>query len=770
MNLQRRDTDRAEQRRARLFVVGGRVQGVGFRPFVYRQATANAVSGWVRNETSRVVIHAEGSAAALAKFEMALILAAPPLAEPHLVSASDIVPEGARGFSILVSTPAEQADIHLPPDLFCCDDCVSELCDPAARRYRYPFTNCTQCGPRYTIIASLPYDRANTSMSGFVLCPQCDGEYRDPLDRRFHAQPLACPNCGPALSFRKRRATAEGSDALTRAIGCLRNGDIVAVKGVGGYHLICDAANDAAIARLRARKHRPDKPLAVMFPQTGADGLDAARQSVVLSDADAQALVGGTRPIVLAFRRDDCPLSSALAPGLDQLGVFLPYSPLHHLLLADFGHPIVATSGNISGEPVITANEEAERRLPTVADAFLHHNRPILRPADDPVVRTIAGTARSIRVGRGLAPVELELPCAFSQPTLAVGGQMKGAVALGFGHRAVISPHIGELDSPRSIDVFAQTIADLQAIYRVSATRIVCDHHPGYASARWAKAQQLAVTPAQHHIAHASALAGEYPAIRRWLVLTWDGLGLGDGDELWGGETLIGAPGLWQRAASLRPFTLTGGDRAGREPWRSAAAVMWEIGRAWMPAVPNAELAKEIWAKQIGTRRTSSAGRLFDAAAALILGVETISFEGQVAMMLEAVAEAGSAAIPLPIRRDETGLWRVDWQPLFAVIADAAIAPATRAGIFHESLAYNIADQVLKLRPLEQFDAVGLTGGVFQNRLLAERTVARLRAIGSLAYLPRVVPANDGGLAFGQLIECLYRDKATPASLPTGQT
>ena len=667
-----------------------------------------------------------------------------------------------RDFRILASDATERADVHLPSDLFCCDDCVEELQNPSERRFRYPFTNCTQCGPRYTIIEALPYDRPNTSMAGFELCPQCRTEYEDPLDRRFHAQPLACPACGPKLAFHGDGGEfCEGEKALEAAIACLRRGGIVAVKGVGGYHLMCDPADDAAVMRLRARKRRPHKPLAIMFPQTGADGLDAVRKCAVLSEIEARSCVDAARPIVLARRRANCPLSTALAPGLAELGVFLPYSPLHHLLLAEFGGPLVATSGNVSGEPVITDNAEAERRLAHVADAFLHHDRPILRPADDSVLRVIGGKPRPIRIGRGMAPLEIELPRGLPQPTLAVGGHMKGAIALGWGRRAVVSPHIGELDSPRSLDVFAQVIADLQALYRVEARGIVCDAHPSYASARWALAQDLPVTRVQHHAAHASALAGEHPEVCRWLVFAWDGVGFGCDGDLWGGEAFVGAPGAWRRVASMRTFDVIGGDRVGREPWRSAAALMWEIGRDWLPEVQHAALAKQAWSKRIATRRTSSVGRLFDAAASLVVGIDTASFEGQGPMMLESIAAPGTTAVPLSHLRDEAGILRMDWAPLLPMLTAADLAADVRAGIFHESLVRGLVEQVSMLAKTDGFDAVGLTGGVFQNRFLAERVVDLLSARGIPAFLPEIVPANDGGLAFGQLIEALYVGEAS---------
>lgn len=753
-----------EIRCARRIVVSGRVQGVGFRPFVFRAAHRLALAGWVRNETGRVVIHAEGQESDLDAFARLLIDEAPPLARPQLETYEPAHAEGSAAFCILKSSQSDEADVHLPPDLFCCADCVAELQNPTERRHRYAFTNCTQCGPRYTIIGALPYDRPSTSMSAFALCPSCGAEYEDPFDRRFHAQPLACPDCGPTLSFRAGGVRHISEAALTAAIGHLRAGAILAVKGIGGYHLMCDAADDKAVRRLRGRKCRPHKPFAIMFPQTGVDGLSAIREHVELSEDDARACAEPVRPIVLARKRKEYRLGEELAPGLAELGVFLPYSPLHHLLLAEFGAPLVATSGNISGEPVIIDNAEAEKRLGAFADAFLDHDRPILRPADDSVLRVIAGVPRPIRLGRGIAPLELNLPHPLEEPTLAVGGHLKATVAFGWGRRAVVSPHIGDLDSPRSLGVFRQVIADLQALYRVKAERIVCDSHPRYRSTVWAAEQKLPVVRVQHHRAHASALAGEHPDVARWLVFTWDGAGLGDDGDLWGGEAFVGSPGRWRRIASLRPFHVLGGDEAGRQPWRSAAALFWETGRKFIDEIPGINLAQQAWQKRVGTNRTSSVGRLFDAAASLVLGVHETSYEGQGPMMLESCATP-SGAVDLPLYKDADAVLRVDWEPLLPMLCNRSLTPDERAGIFHESLAQAVAEIACAVG--ETYDAVGLTGGVFQNRILCERAIARLADAGIAAYLPSAIPANDGGLAFGQIAEVLGRDHSAISGVRT---
>jgi hydrogenase maturation protein HypF len=666
------------------------------------------------------------------------------------------------GFEIVASEPAAEARVFVPPDYFMCADCHRELLDPADRRYRYPFINCTQCGPRFTLIESLPYDRPNTSMADFPLCPDCEAEYSDPLDRRFHAEPVACPGCGPQLEF----VAADGSarlpraQALDAAVEALRGGGIVAVKGVGGYHLMCDARSEDAVGRLRARKHRPAKPLAVMFPLEGADGLDAVRRCAAPDPLEAALIAHPSRPIVLVGRREDTDLAPGIAPGLAELGVFLPYSPLHALLLGDFGAPLVATSGNISGEPVLTDAGDVAARLATVADAFLHHDRRIVRPADDSVSRRIAGIVRPLRIGRGSAPRDLRLPVHLARPVLAVGGHMKGTVVLAFEDRAVMSPHIGEMDSPRSLAVFEKAAADLQALYGVTAAHIVCDSHPGYTTHRWARAQGLPVTNVWHHYAHAGALAGELDLPGRWLVFAWDGVGLGPDGTLWGGEALLGRPGDWRRVASLRSFRLPGGDRAGREPWRSAAALHWENGREWADCPDPDGIARRAWEQDVNCPRTSAAGRLFDAAAALILGETHVSFEAQGPMYLEALCEQRRDPVVLPLERDAAGVWRSDWAPLLPLLTAADSSPARRAEQFHSSLAEAIVSQAVRIAGEDDFDRIGLTGGVFQNRFLTELTVELLDKRGFIVALAAALPCNDAALSFGQAVEFGARDQA----------
>lgn len=751
------------EKSARRILLAGHVQGVGFRPFVYRLAMRHGLLGYVQNQLGDVEIVAVGSGASLDRFQKDLVDHAPPLSRPDITKIESIALPACETFEIAASSAQADAQIYVPPDYFMCDECRAELHDPGDRRFSYPFINCTQCGPRYTLIEALPYDRPNTSMAGFRLCAECENEYRDPADRRFHAEPVACPQCGPRLTFElsNQSDVCDTNEALAAAVQSLRGGEIVAVKGIGGYHLVCDACDPAAIETLRRRKQRPDKPLAVMFPVDGLGGLDCVRRYVTLQDAEAELVAGPLRPIVLATKKADCSLADNVAPGLNEIGVFLPYSPLHQLLLDNFGRPVVATSGNISGEPVLTDNDEASHRLRKIADGFLQHDRPIVRPADDPVFRRIAGRMRPFRIGRGSAPRELDLPWAQERPLLAVGGHMKGTVALSWERRVVVSPHIGEMDSPRSLAVFEQVASDLQALYGVRAERLVCDAHAGYTTHRWARRQdQLPVERVWHHQAHASAVAAEFDRPGQWLVFAWDGVGLGEDGTLWGGEALLGTAGRWRRVASLRRFRLPGGERAGREPWRSAAALHWECQIAW-PDCPDPDgIAEAAWKNRLNCPETSAAGRLFDAAAAIICDLPMTSFEAQGPMVLESLCRRPGRAVELPVEEDVNGLLRSDWQPLLAVLSDTALDRGTRAEIFHSSIATAILRQAELVRERYAIDQVGLCGGVFQNRVLTEQAVGLLRTEGFEVCLPERLPCNDAALSFGQAAEIAAREAA----------
>lgn len=773
-SLPAQSTNRETAVEARRWILTGVVQGVGFRPFVYRLAQRHTLAGWVKNCLGQVEVVACGSAGQLNAFGADLLARAPAIARPEISVCEPTATFSASGFSIRPSDTGDGSDIHLPVDYFVCADCLKEMHDPSDRRYHYPFINCTQCGPRYTLIRSLPYDRPNTSMADFPLCEACQKEYRDPSNRRFHAEPVACPACGPQLRFiRGDKPAADTAQALSACCEALRDGLVVAVKGVGGFHLMCDAANHQAVQWLRERKPRPHKPLAVMFPET--TDLQLLRSDTSFSDVDEKLLRSPTRPIVLLKKRSRLSVTAGTAPGLDEIGVMLPYSPLHHLLLAQFGGALVATSANISGEPVFTDETDVIARLGHVAQACLSHDRPIVRPADDPLYRTIAGHPRPLRMGRGNAPTELDLPRPLDRPVLAVGGQMKNTLCLAWGNRAVVSPHIGDMGTPRSLRVFAQVVQDLQDIYAVRAELILCDMHPDYATSRWAARSRLPVFKVQHHAAHASALVGEHKdpyASGDCLVFTWDGVGMGSDATLWGGEALLGRPGHWTRVASMRQLRIPGADRAGREPWRSGVAMALDCGATQVareliaraqPSDTGGDayaLVSQAWAKALNTPLTSAVGRLFDAAAALTGVCLNASFEGQGPMQLEALAHLSVDPLEMQLETDGDGMLRSDWRPLLAVMADAGLAVEHRASVFHDSLAQALVQQACAIRRQHAVDSVGLCGGVFQNRRLTEACIQRLRAEGFQVLLGRQLPVNDAAISFGQVIQYLAQQDA----------
>jgi len=739
---------------ARHYTITGKVQGVGFRPFIYRIAHDNKLTGWVRNCTGQVEVHVQGSPSQLDQFDRDLLGKAPMISDPYIQSSSEVNIDDFTGFTILPSEQSDNPQIHIPPDFFTCPDCQAELRDPVERRHGYPFINCTQCGPRYTIIEQLPYDRPYTSMTEFPLCDDCRKEYENPLDRRFHAQPLACTVCGPHLQYKHDgHETEDAAAALTACVDALRTGLIVAVKGIGGYHLMCDASSDEAIVRLRSRKPRPDKPLALLVPMRGDDDLEMVRKLVSLTEQEAELLRSPARPIVLSRCRENI-LSPLIAPGLNEMGIMLPYSPLHHLILDQFDAPLIATSANISGEPVLIDNAEVETRLGHVADAYLHHNRRIVRPADDPVYRTIAGKPRPLRMGRGNSPVEINLPFTVDEPCLAVGSHMKNTIALAWDNRLVVSPHIGDLDNLRSQIVFEQVIDDLQRLYQVSANRVTCDAHPAYASTRWAERTGLPVTHVYHHHAHASALVLDHWNDEDWLVFTWDGVGYGEDDTLWGGEGLYGRPGHWQRVASMQPFHLPGGEKAGREPWRSAAALCWQAGIEWSRVPDAADLLHQVWLKRINSPETSAVGRLFDAAAALTGVLQTASFEGQGPMLLEQISSELTPEDPLPMEKDDDGVLLADWSVLLTGLMNEHINPAKRAAVFHARLAHTLLEQAQSVHDERGVQNIGLCGGVFQNRKLADYAIHLLKNAGFNACMPERLPANDAGICAGQVVEC----------------
>jgi len=746
------------------------VQGVGFRPFVYNAANERGLVGWVLNETDTVRIEVQGEPAALDVFLHALRQAHPPQARIDSLDIREMPCEDgtATAFQIRTSTGTSAPRPTIPADLATCAQCLAEISNPAERRYAYPFTNCTNCGPRWSIIEQLPYDRPRTSMARFAMCPACQAEYDNPADRRFHAQPIACPRCGPMVRLLDPtgREMAAGQDALAGALGALLAGRIVALKGLGGFQLLVDATNAAAVARLRERKRRPDRPLALLLPS-----LEEVRRRCRVSAEEARLLCAPEAPILLLRRRSDRDaandVTEGIAPGNPYLGVMLPYTPLHHLLSAALQRPLVCTSGNLAEEPMAITGADALQRLGPMADVLLVHNRPIVRPVDDSIVRIGPDGPQVLRRARGYAPLPIDL--GFQAPTiLAVGGHLKNTVALSLGRQVVLSQHIGDLDNVLSVEVFRRAIDDLLAFFRVQPEAVACDLHPDYASSRHAEALaarwDVPLMRVQHHHAHAAACIAEHRLEGPVLGLTWDGTGYGGDGTVWGGEALVCEGARSTRVAHLRTFALPGGDRAVREPRRSALGVLYEIfgqraagyiGR-WFTEDELPTLLSML-GHAVHAPRTSSMGRLFDAVAAICGLFETISFEGQAAMALEyAVYPCEDDAYPLPLLDDEPLV--ADWEPLIrAVLADRAAGESVGhiSARFHSALA-ELAATIARCSGCSQ---VVLSGGCFQNALLTERVRLRLLESGFNVYTHRAVPPGDGGIALGQVLLAARRMK-----------
>ena len=705
-----------ERRRLR---ARGVVQGVGFRPFVHRVATSHGLGGFVLNDGEGVLIEVEGHPHALDAFSRDLVEAAPVQARVDSV-VSEAVPAGggAAPFEIRASSsgrPAAAAAI--PPDLATCDDCLRELFDPSDRRFRYPFLNCTQCGPRLTIVESVPYDRARTTMAGFELCADCRREYEDPSNRRFHAEPIACPACGPKLSM-----------PLDVAVAFLAGGAVVAVKGLGGWHLACDAANEEAVARLRARKHREEKPFALMTGDPDA--------LCVVGPEERALLESAARPIVLLRTRPGAPVASSVAPGAARLGVMLPSTPLHHLLWHDLRRPIVLTSGNLSDEPFAFDDDEARERLAGVADVFLGHDRRIHRRCEDSVVER----GHVLRRSRGYAPGALPLPVEAPVPLVAAGPELKSTFCVARGGEAFLSPHLGDLDSEAAYRAFRTDLALYLKMLRVEPQRVACDLHPEYLSTKWAHEQGLPLVEVQHHHAHAAACLAEHGVEEPALALVFDGTGYGTDGTLWGGELLLASYAGFERLAHLEPVPLPGGEAAVREPWRLAAL---HLERAGLP-VPWPEWRVVRASLAVNAPLSSGMGRLFDAVAALLGVRERVTYEGQAAIELERVAERGRA---------RGWDWRFgDSTELVAACHDRlrqGVSVADVARGFHETLALAAARACAEAGSAE---TVVLSGGTFQNRLLAAATRRRLETQGFRVLEHERVPANDGGVAYGQAV------------------
>ena len=816
-----------EQRQRLRVVIRGAVQGVGFRPFVYRLAGELGLAGWVCNSAQGVFIEAEGRTGELEQFLLRLDRERPPHAFIQSLESSYLEQAGYGRFEIRPSLAGEKTALVLP-DIATCPECLREVLDPANRRHLYPFTNCTHCGPRFSIIESLPYDRPGTTMRGFVMCEACRKEYEDPGDRRFHAQPNACPACGPQLELwdKEGKVLATRHDALLAAAGAIRAGKIVAVKGLGGFHLMVDATNEEAVRELRRRKGREEKPLALMAPS-----LESVRKACEVSESEARLLGSPEAPIVLLRRKQEAvrPLQGRevsgagspgfreyaspgaiqirplrgrgnvvappVAPGNPYLGVMLPYTPLHHLLLAELGRPVVATSGNLSDEPICTDEREALVRLGGIADLFLVHNRPIARHVDDSIVRVAAGREQVLRRARGFAP----LPIQVGEPlpaVLAVGAHLKNTVAIAIGRQVFISQHIGDLETAQAYEAFERVIARLGELYDFHPVAVACDAHPDYLSTRFARGLGLPVVAVQHHAAHVLGCMAENEVAAPALGVAWDGTGWGDDGTVWGGEFLRVTESGIERAAHLRTFMLPGGERAIREPRRAALGLLYEMFGARcfesegpanqaIQSIVDAFEAREIGplrkmlAGGINSPRTSSAGRLFDAAAALVGLSREMAFEGQAAMALEfaldglygcegeadnenkcnenkehdgwydfVIADGQEGAMSLPLV--------LDWTPMMGqLIKDVQgnIPVGRISRKFHNTLAEMIVAVALRIGE----ERVVLTGGCFQNKYLLERTVHRLSEAGFQPFWHQRIPPNDGGIALGQAVAAARR-------------
>jgi len=746
--------------------VRGAVQGTGFRPFVYRLAQSLGLAGSVRNTPYGVLIVVEGAEDAVAAFGRRIESEAPPAAALRGVEVAPVAPAGAEGFGIEASDVTGELVVTMLPDLATCPDCLRELNDREDRRYHYPFLNCTACGPRLSIIEGLPYDRPLTSMRGFRLCPDCAAEYANPGDRRFHAQPVACPRCGPRLVFegRDRDAPPGATYPLEAAAAVVGSGRILALKGLGGYQLIVDARDGAAVARLRARKGREAKPFAVMFPS-----LEAVRRVARVDETEAALLSSASAPILLLPLVDRGAVSAETAPGLHSVGVMLPYSPLHHLLLARLGFPVVCTSGNFSEEPMAVEADDARARLGGIADAFLHHDRPIARHVDDSVARVVDGQLVVLRRARGFAPLPVALTA--SLPTVrALGAHLKNAVAWSHGTQIIVSQHIGDLDHPLSLSALNRTVEDYERLYALRPVAVACDLHLDYATTRLAEASGLPVIRVQHHHAHVASAMAEHDLDGEVLGVAWDGTGFGTDGTVWGGEFLRATPTAFRRVARLRPFWLPGGEAAARQPWRAALGVlhglvgeaMWDLD---LPPVTHARgrraILDSLFRATSCSASTSSAGRLFDAVASMLGLRQESSYEGQAAMLLEQCA-APIAGRPYPfslaeIRGDDgASMVDVDWRPVIReILGDLrrGTSASTVAGRFHLTMARMIAATAEWMG----VDRVVLTGGCFQNGVLLSLAARELRSSRFEVVTHCRIPPNDGGLAVGQAMVAAHQ-------------
>ncbi len=731
--------------------VSGIVQGVGFRPFVYGLATHMNLAGFVGNDTDGVFIEVESEIALIDLFVATLEASAPPAARIQRIDSEDIRPTDDTSFRIVESHHAETGTALVSPDLRTCDDCLRELHDPDDRRFGYPFINCTNCGPRFTITERTPYDRPNTTMRPFEMCDACLSEYRNPKDRRFHAQPNACPECGPNV-----RTIPPSEDPIADTRQRIAAGEVVAIKGIGGFHLACDATSDAAVGLLRERKGRVGKPFAVMVSD-----LETARSIAVVDADEARLLTSRERPIVLLSKHTDAVVSDLAAPGNGYLGVMLPYTPLHDLLIKP-RDVWVMTSGNVSEEPIVTANDDAVARLNRLADAFVIHDRDIHVPCDDSVVRVLDGAEYPVRRSRGYAPFPVPLPIA-SPPILATGGELKATFCLAAGHDGFMSQHIGDMENLETLESFTRAVDHFVDLFRIEPELIATDLHPGYLSTRWAERRNLPVVKVQHHHAHIASVMAEHGILEPVVGFSFDGTGYGTDGTIWGGEVLVGAYEEFERVGHLKTTPLPGGDAAVKHPARMALSHLRTAGIPWSDGLPpvsslsdtERSLLEAQLERGINTIPTTSMGRLFDAVSAIAGVRQRVTYEAQAAIELEALIDAtegGAYAFDIV---ETNGSLVLDPAPVLrSIVHDVGAGEAIGviAARFHRSVAEAIVGTSERVRSRTGLTTVALSGGVFQNVTLTQITRAALIERNFEVLLHRLVPPNDGGLALGQAV------------------
>ncbi|MFA6540615.1 MAG: carbamoyltransferase HypF [Bacteroidota bacterium] len=759
-----RVAETADEKKRRLKItIHGAVQGVGFRPFVFRLAAEMKLKGFVSNTSHGVVIEAEGEQKSLDSFIAKIRSEQPPHAFIQQSQTEYSDPIGYTDFTIRQSDSTETPTAVILPDSAVCDECVNEMFDPENRRYRYPFINCTHCGPRFSIITAIPYDRPNTTMEAFAMCPECEAEYNDPGNRRFHAQPIACPQCGPQIELwdAKGIVLSRLNEAILETAGALREGKIVALKGLGGFQLLADATNDSAVNELRRRKHREEKPFAVMV------GSMLTAKALCDVDPHEEILLSSPEsPIVLlrrsyALHNPKISIAASVAPGNPYLGLMLPYTPLHHLLMNAIDVPIVATSGNRSDEPICIDEHEALDKLGSIADFFLVHNRPIRRYVDDSIVRVVKGREMILRRARGYAPLPIEVGRAVHQPVLAVGGFLKNTVALQKNDLIFVSQHIGDLETPSALDCFRNTIEDFSKLYHAKPGTVVHDLHPDYSSTVFAQRLPIPQRSVQHHCAHIASCMAEHGLTKPLIGFSWDGTGYGNDGTIWGGECIDFDGEIFSRAATFLPFCLPGGDAAVKDSKRSAAGMLFEIfGRSLFEQKILQEkftgydgaLILYMMEKKINTPLTSSVGRMFDAVGSLLRLGDRSAFEGQTAMAVEFAAEKSSSAAcyPFDIAGSADPKYTIDWRPMLAAIIEEmehGVSVSDIAKRFHNTLSTIVVSVAQRIGR----DTVVLSGGCFQNVLLLEQTIDRLRESGFNPVWHRRIPPNDGGISVGQI-------------------